>query len=65
VQKLTPWAYREYVGRKDQGWALLDGGSSPPPSDEDGHIIMDAAARQSTEAREPARNQIVKSSTRR
>jgi hypothetical protein len=42
--ELIPCAYCEDAGRKDQGWALLDGGSSPPLFDEDGHVIMDAAA---------------------
>jgi hypothetical protein len=36
--------YQEDAGRKDQGWALWDGGSSPPLSKEDGPVIMDAAA---------------------
>jgi hypothetical protein len=34
----------EDASRKDQGRALLDGGSSPPPSDENGHEIIYAGA---------------------
>jgi hypothetical protein len=32
---LAPHTYRVDAKRKDQGWALLDGGSTPPSSDED------------------------------
>jgi hypothetical protein len=40
----TPYAYREDTDKKDQGWALLDEGSTPPVADEDGPTIMDATA---------------------
>jgi hypothetical protein len=36
--------YREDDGRQDHGWALLNGGFVPPPPDEDGLTITDAAA---------------------
>jgi hypothetical protein len=38
-RKLAPRAYREDAGRKDQGRALLDGGSAPPMSDDDNPIV--------------------------
>jgi hypothetical protein len=41
--KLTPWVYQENADSKDKGWALLDGGSSPPSFVEDGHVITDVA----------------------
>jgi hypothetical protein len=37
-------ARREYVSRKDQGWALLDGGSTPLLSDKGDSVVTDAAA---------------------
>jgi hypothetical protein len=34
--KPTPCAYRKDANKKDQGWALLDEGSTPPVPSEDG-----------------------------
>jgi hypothetical protein len=39
-----PHAYREDTGRKDQWWALLDEGFTPPVPVEDSPAIMDATA---------------------
>jgi hypothetical protein len=36
----TPCTYREDRGKKDQGRAFLDGGSTPSELDEDGPAIM-------------------------
>jgi hypothetical protein len=38
------YVYQEDTGKKEQGWALLDEGSTPPVPDEDDPIIMDATA---------------------
>jgi hypothetical protein len=65
--ELIPCAYCEDAGRKDQGWALLDGGSSPPLFDEDGHAIMDAAAltnRRGKGAYEEPNSQVIHMSAR-
>jgi hypothetical protein len=43
-QKLAPHAYREDASKKDQGRALLDGGSAPPMSNKDDPTVVDAAA---------------------
>jgi hypothetical protein len=43
-QKLAPRAYREDDGRKDQGRALLDGGSTPLLSNKDDPTVTDALA---------------------
>jgi hypothetical protein len=39
-QRTTPCAYREDTGKKDQGHALLDGGSTPREPDEDDPTTM-------------------------
>jgi hypothetical protein len=36
----TPWACREDIDKKDQGWAFLDGGFAPPELNKDGPAIM-------------------------
>jgi hypothetical protein len=38
---LVPHAYQEDTGRKDQAWALLDGGSTPPTSNDDDPTVVD------------------------
>jgi hypothetical protein len=43
-QQPVPHAYREDTSRKDQGQALLDEGSVPPTSGEDGPASTDAIA---------------------
>jgi hypothetical protein len=43
-QQPTQYIYREDTGKKDQGWALLDEGFTPPVPDEDDPAIVDAAA---------------------
>jgi hypothetical protein len=40
----TPHTYRVDTGRKVQGWALMDRGSTPPPSDEDDPIAAGTTA---------------------
>jgi hypothetical protein len=43
-RNIAPHMYRVYEGRKDQGQSLLDGGSTPPPSDEDNPATTDTTA---------------------
>jgi hypothetical protein len=43
-QKLAPRAYREGADRNDQGWALLDRGSTPLLYDKDALTVVDAVA---------------------
>jgi hypothetical protein len=43
-QKSAPHAFREDAGRKDQGQALLEEGSTPSTSDEDDPIVTDVVA---------------------
>jgi hypothetical protein len=43
-RELTPRAYREDTDRKDQRWALLDGGSAPLLSGKDDLTVTDAVA---------------------
>jgi hypothetical protein len=42
-RNLAPHMYRVDARRKDQGRALLDGGSTPPPSNEDDPAASDAS----------------------
>jgi hypothetical protein len=43
-QKSAAHAYLEDIGRKDQGWGLLDEGSAPPMPDDDGPAVTGAMA---------------------
>jgi hypothetical protein len=42
-QRIIPHAYRDDTGKKDQGRALLDRGSTPPKLDEYNPVIMATA----------------------
>jgi hypothetical protein len=44
-----PYTYQEDMGKKDQGWALLDEGPVPLVPDEDGLAIMDVIASTASE----------------
>jgi hypothetical protein len=43
-QNSAPHTYRVVIRRKDQRWALFDGGSVPPPFDEDDPIAIDTTS---------------------
>jgi hypothetical protein len=48
-QRTMPYAYREDITKKDQGWCFLDEGSVPSVPDEDGPAIMAVTAPVATE----------------